>query len=127
MSPSRGTWTDQQVEAIVGNLLRGGVIVAALVVLLGSAVYLSRHGAAAPDYRVFYGEPADLRSIAGIVRDALAMQGRGIIQFGLVLLAATPVVRVGFAVLAFTLQRDGTYVVVTLIVLALLLYSLVGG
>jgi uncharacterized membrane protein len=40
------------------------------------------------------------------------------------LLIATPVARVAFSVVAFALQRDRTYVVVTLIVLAVLLYSL---
>ena len=40
---------------------------------------------------------------------------------------ATPLVRVAFAVVAFALQRDRTYVTVTLIVLSLLLYSLLGA
>ena len=37
------------------------------------------------------------------------------------------VVRVAFAVAAFALQRDRVYVMVTLIVLRVLLYSLLGG
>ena len=49
---------------------------------------------------------------------------RGLIQFGLLLLIAVPVARVAFSVVAFALQRDRTYVVVTLIVLAVLLYGL---
>jgi uncharacterized membrane protein len=43
------------------------------------------------------------------------------------LLVATPVARVIFSVAAFALQRDRTYVVITLIVLAVLGYSLFGG
>ena len=43
------------------------------------------------------------------------------------LLIATPIARVLFSVVAFALQRDRTYVVVTLIVLAVLLYSLIRG
>jgi uncharacterized membrane protein len=46
---------------------------------------------------------------------------------GLLLLIATPVARVAFSVLAFALQRDRTYIFVTLIVLGMLIYSLTGG
>jgi uncharacterized membrane protein len=63
----------------------------------------------------------------GIVKDALTFQGRGLIQLGLLLLIATPIARVAFSVAAFALQRDRLYVVVTLIVLAVLIYSLTGG
>jgi uncharacterized membrane protein len=73
------------------------------------------------------GEPTDLRTLSGIVKDALAFRGRGLIQLGLLLLIATPLARVAFSVLAFAIQRDRLYVVVTLIVLAVLIYSLMGG
>jgi uncharacterized membrane protein len=127
MSQPRRAWTDDQVEQILGTLLRSGVIIAAVVVLAGGILYLIRYGATLPDYRVFRGEPADLRSLSGIVTDTLAFSYQGIIQLGLLLLIATPVARVAFSVLAFTLQRDRTYVAVTLIVFAMLLYSLIGG
>jgi len=120
----RSAWTDRQVDEIIGNLLRSGVILAAAVVLLGGGLYLAQHGSTVPDYRVFRGEPADLRGVPGIVQDARALDGRGLIQLGLLLLLATPIARVAFSVLAFALQRDRTYVAVTLIVLAVLLYSL---
>ena len=87
----RAPISDQQVDEIIGALLRYGVILSAAVVALGG--------------------------VAGF-------QCRGIIQFGLVLLIATPVARVAFSVAAFALQRDNTYVAITLIVLAVLLFSL---
>jgi uncharacterized membrane protein len=122
-----GQWTDQNVEELIGTLLRLGVTLAAAVVLFGGSVYLARHGRAAPQYHVFVGEPTDLRSLSGIVKDALAFRGRGLIQLGLLLLIATPIARVAFSVAAFAIQRDRLYVVVTLIVLAVLIYSLTGG
>jgi len=122
-----GAWTDQRVEVIIGNLLRAGVVLAAAVVLVGAAVYLVRHGSAAPHYAVFQGEPTDLRTPSGVIADAVAMRGRGIIQLGLLLLLATPVARVAFSVFAFAMERDVLYVVVTLIVLAVLAFSLAGG
>ena len=46
---------------------------------------------------------------------------------GLLLLVATPVMRVIFSAAAFAFQGDRTYVIITLIVLAVLSYSLLGG
>jgi len=120
-------WSDVRTEAIIGALLRLGVLIAGSVVAGGGAVYLLRHGLAMPEYHTFSGEPTDLRTISGIVRDAMGIKGRGIIQLGLLLLIATPVARVAFSVFAFALERDRLYVVITLIVLAILIFSLMGG
>lgn len=120
-------WTDQQMDQIIGTILRVGVIISALAVLVGGVFYLKHYGFSQPDYRVFHGEPTDLSHIPGIIRDALSFNARGIIQLGLLLLIATPVVRVTFSIIGFAWQRDRVYVMVTLIVLALLLYSLAGG
>src|SRR6266481_31109 len=117
MSQPGGSYTDEQMEQIIGNLLRIGVIIAAAMVFVGGVLYLIRYGTTSPDYRVFHGEPSDLRSLSGIVTDTLSLRRRGIIQTGLLLLIATPVARVVFSVFAFALQRDYTYVIVTLIVL----------
>ncbi len=127
MSQSRGSYTDEQMEQIIGDLLRIGVIIAAIMVFVGGVLYLIHYGATSPDYRVFRGEPSDLRSLYGIVTDTLSLHSRGIIQLGLLLLIATPVARVAFSVFAFALQHDYTYVIVTLIVLGVLMYSLAGG
>jgi uncharacterized membrane protein len=125
---------EEHVEQVMGNLLRVGVIAAALVVLAGGLVYLVRHGMerlddplSPADYHTFHGEPDELRKPVDIVAYALALRGRGIIQLGLLLLIATPVARVVFSVFAFLRERDYTYVVLTLIVLAVLLYSLFEG
>jgi uncharacterized membrane protein len=120
-------WTDQTIETVVGNLLRVGVSLAATVVAIGGAIYLARHWAEPASYRVFHGEPPEFSSVIGIVHQALGRSGRGIIQFGLLLLIATPVARVGFSAWAFAEERDRMYVGFTLIVLAVLLYSLLGS
>jgi uncharacterized membrane protein len=61
------------------------------------------------------------------VRAAFTLNSAAIVQLGLVLLIATPVARVAMSLVAFILQRDRVYIVVTSIVLALLIYSLTGG
>lgn len=126
MASRTGAWTEERVEATVAGLLRFGVTLAAAVVCAGGVVYLARHGSERPHYGVFVGEPTDLRSVAGIVKDAAAFSGRGWIQLGLLVLIATPVARVAFAAIAFAFQRDRIYVFVTLVVLALLALSLTG-
>jgi uncharacterized membrane protein len=121
------SWTDRRMDLVIGNLLRSGVLLSALVVLFGGVVYLLGHGESHTDYRVFRGEPSDLRSVGGILHDALAFNGTGIIQFGLLLLIATPVARVAFSIFGFAEEHDRLYVVVSSIVLLVLAYSLVGS
>jgi len=121
------SWTDQRIENILGNLLRAGVLLSALVVLIGGVIYLLRHGRSPVDFRTFRGEPADLRGVRGIIRDTLALQGRGIIQLGLLLLIATPVARVAFSIFGFAEEHDRMYVGFTVIVFSILLYSLLGS
>jgi uncharacterized membrane protein len=121
------TITEKRMDEIMGRLLRAGVILSAVFVLAGGAIYLERHQTPVIDYRVFQGEPEELRTVSGIFHEALALRGRGLIQLGLLILIATPIARVAFSVVAFLYQRDWTYVVVTLIVLGLLVYSLLGG
>jgi uncharacterized membrane protein len=119
-------WTDRRVETIVGSLLQIGVILSAMVILTGGVIFLVRHGTEPASYRIFRGEPSDLRHVRGIIRTALALRGRGIIQLGLLLLIATPIARVAFSLFGFAEERDRMYMVFTSIVLVILLYSLVG-
>ncbi|MCU1241001.1 MAG: hypothetical protein JWO71_1727 [Candidatus Acidoferrum typicum] len=118
---------EKRMDEIMGRLLRTGVILAAVFVLAGGAVYMAQHPTPVTDYRVFQGEPAELRTVSGIFHEALALHGPGLIQFGLLILIATPIARVAFSVVAFLYQRDWTYVMVTLVVLSLLFYSLLGA
>ncbi len=118
---------EKRMDEIVGRLLRTGVILAAAFVVAGGVVFLARHPEPVTNYHVFQGEPEDLRTVPGIFHEALAFRGRGLIQLGLLILIATPIARVAFSVVAFLHQRDWTYVVVTVIVLGLLVYSLLGG
>jgi uncharacterized membrane protein len=120
-------WTDQKTEELVGQLLRFGVTAAATIVVAGAAIYLVRHGFQPANYRVFKGEPSDLRSWRGIVHEALHARGRGIMQLGLLVLLLTPVARVVFAGFAFAMERDWFYVGVSAFVFLVLLYSMAGS
>jgi uncharacterized membrane protein len=120
-------WNDEHIATVISRLLRIGVTAAAAVVLLGGILYLAGHGTAQPAYHIFESEPAGLRSVRGVLQDAFLLHPRGIIQLGLLLLIATPIARVAFSVLAFARQGDRLYVLVTIIVLAVLIYSLLAS
>jgi len=118
---------DRRIDEWIGLLLRAGVILASITVLAGGLIYLAKNPVITVDYRVFHSEPRGLRTISGIFGNAKAISGRGLIQLGLLILIATPIARVAFSVFAFFYQRDWKYVFFTMIVLAILLYSLVRG
>jgi uncharacterized membrane protein len=119
-------WSDQKIEVVVGDLLRAGVMLSAFVVLIGAVLYLLRHGSSPVEFRVFHGEPAELRSIHGVIRDTVALRARGIIQLGLLLLIATPIARVAFSIFAFAKEGDRMYVIFTVMVFLVLMFSILG-
>jgi uncharacterized membrane protein len=119
--------SDHAVEQLVGRLLQIGVGIAALVVVIGGVLLLAHHGAEVPNYSTFRGEPESIRTLYGVVHGLRAADARSIIQFGLLLLIATPILRVAFTWVAFVLQHDWVYVAITSVVLVLLLYGLIFG
>jgi uncharacterized membrane protein len=122
---------DRRLETIIGRLLQIGVLASAVTVLAGGVLYLVQSPAGHVDYRSFVplgssapGSP-DLLTFSGILRSAIHFESLGLIQFGLLLLIATPVARVALAAVGFALERDRLYTVVSLIVLLILAFSLI--
>jgi uncharacterized membrane protein len=118
---------DKQLETLVGQLLRFGVTLAALLVSVGLVRYLFGQGGDSASYHVFQGEPSEFRSVGGILTSAFGWSRRGLIQLGILVLIATPVARVLLSLAVFTKQRDRVYVLITSIVLAVLAFSLLSG
>lgn len=119
--------TDQGIEKIVSIVLRTGVLLSGSVVLLGGVYFLLRYGGEPANYHIFQAQKLPGHYIIEIVRGALERQGRSIIQLGVLLLIATPIMRVIVSLVGFALERDRTYVLITGLVLAILLYSLIFG
>jgi uncharacterized membrane protein len=117
---------DEALEAVLGNLLRIGVIVAAAVVGAGGVYLLITRGDWIPDFRFFQNGGSPLRSVPLILRGAFELRADAIVQTGLLLLIATPVLRVVFSLFGFARQRDWLYVALTLIVLSVLAVGLSG-
>ena len=115
---------DKQVEALIGQVLRAGVLLAASVTAIGLVLFLVGHGHSVPHYHRFHPIDVALRSMHQVVPNAFQGNPLAIIQLGVLLLIATPVARVAFLVVAFALERDRLYVVVSALVLIILLYSI---
>jgi uncharacterized membrane protein len=119
--------TDFDIERMVGVLLRAGVFIAGAVVLYGGILFLIRHGGEPVHVGKFVGEPAIDRYALQIMKGAVSGRARSIIQLGILLLIGTPIARVALSLFGFLVERDRKYVVITAIVLAVLLYSLITG
>lgn len=115
---------DKRLETMIGELLRGGVLLAAATVFAGGALYLAQHNAQLVNYHTFVATGPGLGTLRGICRAGGHLNPEGLIQFGLLLLIATPIARVVMAMIGFALERDRLYAAVSLIVLAILVFSL---
>lgn len=118
---------DRHLEIAMGKMLRVGVTAAAATVLSGAILAMSRSGAPAPEYRHFHAESGMGSSIGGILSGAVHLDGRSLIELGILLLVATPVCRVIFGVVGFALLKDRLYAAISAVVLAILLVSFVMG
>jgi len=117
----------RRVELLISWLLLGGVVISMTMVLIGLLLMFLHH----PDY---FKSPADLRrltapgaafpdTMARVARGVFAGQGQAVATLGLLLLIATPILRVAVSMFAFALQRDRTYTAISAVVLMMLLIS----
>jgi len=118
-------------EFLISRLLRLGVITSVALIVVGAIVTFLQH----PDYLTSRTELAKLvapdanfpHAIPVLLRELSELRGDAIVTLGLLVLMATPVMRVLVSVIAFVYERDRIYILVTTTVLCLLLLSLVLG
>jgi uncharacterized membrane protein len=115
---------DNRLDVMISNVLRTGVLLALAIVVTGGVLYLMQHGPERETFSSFAGERSDLRTFGGIIRSGMQLKSEALIQIGLLVLIATPIVRVALAAAGFAFERDGLYVVVSLIVLSILMASI---
>lgn len=118
---------DKDLQTILGNLLRIGVIISMVIVLIGGALYLVEYRGTSVNYGMFTPETSAYSSIGPIIEGVGTLHGGAIIQFGVLLLIFTPIMRIVFSVISFIIERDYMYVIIGLIVLAVIGLSLGGG
>jgi uncharacterized membrane protein len=114
------------IQRMMTALLRWITVAAGVVILTGGVLLLLRGAGASTAFHTFIGEPASLRSVPQIVMGAFHGDALAIVQFGILLLITTPVLRVLFVGIGYVLERDWLYVTVAGIVLAVLGSSLLG-
>lgn len=118
---------DRRIELFVSHLLRAGVIVSGAVVVFGGVLFLLRHHAEPAVFSHFQPEAPQDRSLHPIWTGALHGRARSIIELGALLLIATPILRVMACLAGFTAENDRRYILITAVVLAILLFSLMTG
>ena len=121
----------RKVELLISNLLRLGVILSLTLVVIGTAVSFLQHPEFLSDRSFFdrAGAPRSpiLHSLSDVGAGLMALKGEAIVTLGILLLIATPVIRVGVSIFAFIYQRDRLYTLITATVFCLLLLSFVLG
>jgi len=130
---SRSFWNERDVDQYIGKLLRYGVLLSCAITSFGGIIYLFQRKGQMPDYRSipselpFPGVEAYLRELSTILPRVMAFDGAAIIQLGVVVLIATPILRVAFSAITFLIERDYLYVAITLIVLSIIIANMVFG
>ncbi|MDR2953689.1 MAG: DUF1634 domain-containing protein [Prevotella sp.] len=127
-------WSEKDMNLLIGKLLRYGVFLACGITLFGGIIYLYQHQGASmehykstPDGQPFPGAEYYLRELSTIIPRVFSFDGAAIIQLGVCVLIATPILRVAFSVIAFLIEKDYMYVVITLIVLIIIIANMLLG
>lgn len=116
-------------NAVVGNLLRYGVVLSGVVILVGVLRLVSSNAYSDTGAFLTY-DPNSIPhgtfnvSLQGLVSGLPVLDPVSVIELGVILLIATPVMRVFVSILLFQVEGDRLYAIVTAIVLVLLLFSM---
>lgn len=113
---------DSSMNAVISWILQGGVVLSAAVILFGIVLLPTQPGDLSPEQLLTFP-----RTLGEVGAGLLALRPQAFIVLGLLLLIATPVVRVAISIIAFARERDHKYVAITSIVLVILLLSIILG
>lgn len=119
-----------RVEQVIGRLLRVGVMLSLVLVVVGTAIsfYHGRYGHTPADVpALIRGRERGPTSPNLLIEGLKDIRGQSLIVAGLIVLMLTPILRVAVSIVAFAIQRDVAFVIITSIVLALLALSCVFG
>ncbi|MGV4414152.1 DUF1634 domain-containing protein [Chryseobacterium sp. T1] len=121
----RKEFTDIDLNRSVGNLLRLGVLFSVTTSLVGF-IKLFTEGFKMPKHFEHLQIPSDhiWQSFWVSLKN---FEGIGIIQLGILFLIFTPLMRIIFALIGYLKEKDYTYVVISIIVLAIMVFSFVSG
>jgi uncharacterized membrane protein len=118
---------DRDIQLLIGQVLRAGTVLSVAIVVFGGILYLYRHGHTVANYRTFIGIPDFVQHFPGIFYHAFDLKGQAIIQIGIILLIATPIMRVICSAIGFLLEKDYLYTGISILVLAIIFISMISG
>ncbi|NRF40004.1 DUF1634 domain-containing protein [Pedobacter foliorum] len=121
---NKNFFADRDIQIILGTLLRVGVIASMSVVFIGGLVYLAFNHSEVVNYSQFDSAKSGFSTISEIFIELGDLKGSAIIQFGILLLIFTPIMRVVFSIFSFLIERDYLYVLIGAFVLCVILFSL---
>lgn len=123
-NPKKPVQPKEHTSTIIGWILRLGVTLSTTIILVGVLLQLLQPGG-------FTAQTMDLgtfpHTLEQVWSGLLMLRPQAVIASGLLLLIAIPVVTVITSAVAFAVERDRRFVVITLIVLAILMLSLLIG
>lgn len=119
------TFRDKDLQALIGNLLRIGVIVAMTIVVAGLILYLFEHGRETVHYETFTND--GMFRFNKFFSDLGSGRSSAIIELGVMVLIATPIARVLFTMIGFWLEKDRLYTFIALLVLCIIVISMMLG
>jgi uncharacterized membrane protein len=117
----------RRVELLISTILRVGVIASLVTIVIGIVVSFVGH----PEYLTSHDEMLRLAStsaqfphtISDVISAISSGSGSGIMMLGVLILIATPVVRVFVSIFTFFHQRDYVFTLITTFVLITLIVS----
>ena len=118
--------TPRQMEMFIGRMLRVGVFTACAIAIVGGILYIVQKGGTQVDFAEFTSSMA-VESIGDVIRGVLALDAISVIQLSLLILIATPIMRVAVSVIAFAIEKDLLYVIITLAVLSIIIFNIFNG
>jgi uncharacterized membrane protein len=130
----RGPDLDDRVrrtEILISRVLRTGVVLSLTLIVLGTFLSFIHH----PEYisspdallRLTHPSGAVPHTLSDVLSGLRDLRGQAVVALGLLLLIATPVLRVAVSIVAFTRQGDRIFTFITAVVLGILLLSFALG
>lgn len=116
---------DTTMDLVLSIVLRLGLTLAIAAIVYGGFLYFANNGTIGIDERVYKGIPESFNGLEQLISSSWNGDGSSWIRLGLILLVATPLVRVAFCAVIFLIEKDLFYVGASSLILALLLYSLI--
>ncbi len=118
-----------RLDSLISAILRVGMLTSVTLIVLGSVLCFTR------DSR--YGSELGLAALmqhgafphtaTAVWRDAIHGGGMGLVMLGVLVMVATPILRVIVSIIAFAWESDVVYTLLTAAVLGLLLVALIAG